>query len=1114
MKKAFILLAIIVGIGSLIASARTPPTFAQEPTTLTLWHAWQGEEKTFVEQKAATYQDAQIEITTFETEDELQSALLGAAANNGGPDLYLGPDRWKDQLIEEGLANAYCLPGQCPECEGANPPPWCRYASGNFDYSRNQDFHAIGLCRPDEPCDFCTGNDIPRWCWAANLDPATAPDIFQAGFADQFDDGVFPIGIPIWWDSPLVFVRPGWWFIENVQDLPFQSAEVVELEQNEPGAIYLDESVMNGLPEPLPYSTIVDAARAEPEPQPWQAGLLASGATGVLSLWEEAGPLYLTPLRDYRPQPDVQGIYMNPNTDNKTQALDFAYMLADEDSQVELFNASGRLPTHGDAWEAIAPAEPAGLVAGVEAPQPTNLGRQSLQAFLGTSDLPYIQLPELQPEFDSNTCGQVASTYYQQFTDNANITDAEKAHALFSTRQFASMCRRAMPTFTEGPCAEEAETFFANKLASEYHTPGSIMNSRTAAERTFEACRSDTPPDTLTVWHAWQNNEKTLLEDLAANYPESTIELVGFDTEENLREELGNVEEGASIPDLYIGPHTWADDLIESGLADAYCLPNQCEECRGPNAPSWCPYATGNFGHGRNTDFGIAGLCRPGQCPQCFGDTPPRWCKAANLDPALAPDIFQMSFATIINDDPFPIGIPIWWEHVGIAIRPGWFIENEQLLPESVDDIVQRFQDDTDIVHLDESLFDGHPIPFPADRLRNVFEGDPGPQPSVAGVLVSRARGFPSLQEQAGPLLQTPLSDYQPQLKVQGVYMNPNTENKSQALDFAYVLADEDTQMEIFAQSGRLPTHNEAWADAVEQQQTSQSGVDLDRGLVEFGRQSMLGFVGNQPEIDLDTLIPPEFGDGVCGQVAQQRYEEMTSMSGFNEDDRAEAVIFLQEFATVCRFSLPDYGDGFCARRAEYTFAKAMATRYDMPGGFAESKNKAEDTFNACKNWMHEIVRPDLGGRLEHRVGQLDVTVNVPASALTQEIDMVIQSDADTSVTTGTRLLGTVFSINAYQRTTSQPITRFEQTITISVGYTDSQLGRLNEISLALFYWDIQSDQWVKLSNSTVDEDNNQVTAELDHLTTFAVRGLESTDNGNGDGDGDEHGTYVPLIMK
>ena len=54
--------------------------------------------------------------------------------------------------------------------------------------------------------------------------------------------------------------------------------------------------------------------------------------------------------------------------------------------------------------------------------------------------------------------------------------------------------------------------------------------------------------------------------------------------------------------------------------------------------------------------------------------------------------------------------------------------------------------------------------------------------------------------------------------------------------------------------------------------------------------------------------------------------------------------------------------------------------------------------------------------------------------------------------------------------------------------YSDADLKGINESTLAVYYWDTATSQWVKLGG-TVDLTNNKITATTSHFTQFAVLG-------------------------
>jgi hypothetical protein len=620
----------------------------------------------------------------------------------------------------------------------------------------------------------------------------------------------------------------------------------------------------------------------------------------------------------------------------------------------------------------------------------------------------------------------------------------------------------------------------------------------------------------LTLWHAWQGAEKTFLEQLAADYQGAEIEVTSFATDDELLSALRTAANTGDAPNLYLGPSDWSDELREMGIADAYCRPNQCPQCEGPNPPPWCEYATGNFGSSLNTDFNVVGICRPGGgCEVCLGPDAPRWCERVQFEQGPELDIFQADFVDIFDDGVFPVGIPVRWAHNAVAHRPGWFAENQQQVPGSLDEALQLETNNPGAVYLDnDSVLDGDPIPFPAlqDFIDAVVD-DPSPQPSDAGILATGETAIQRLQAEVGPLFQPSLADYQPQPIVEGVYMNPATEQISQALDFAYLIADEETQVDLYEQTGRLPTHGEAWQMITENEDEPQPG-EIVQNLVTFGQQSMLAFTGKQPDLtipdDLVDIPPPPFGTDACGREAWEWYRENTAGENLSRPERSLYYTSALDMAARCRMYQPIEDDGFCAERASTVFASMFFDEHAMATGVQESQDAALARYNLCRlRWVFDQFGPEVGaGNLEHIIGGLTIQLTIPSQTFTDTTDVVIQDGADTEVMTDAdTLVGSVFAINAYNAASQQPVTELTQSISITVEYDDDLPGNLDETRLALFRWDDAVGQWNEVPGSQWNPAQNTVSANLEHLTTFAVRettGVPQQDNR----------IYLPLVVR
>ena len=85
--------------------------------------------------------------------------------------------------------------------------------------------------------------------------------------------------------------------------------------------------------------------------------------------------------------------------------------------------------------------------------------------------------------------------------------------------------------------------------------------------------------------------------------------------------------------------------------------------------------------------------------------------------------------------------------------------------------------------------------------------------------------------------------------------------------------------------------------------------------------------------------------------------------------------------------------------------------------------------------------------------------------------------------------IGHAFDITAVYSDTGAPAQPVSgQTLTIMVQYTDADKGPAIESTLALYWWNGVA--WSRQGiTSTVDIVNNVITAQVDHLSTFAVLG-------------------------
>lgn len=91
------------------------------------------------------------------------------------------------------------------------------------------------------------------------------------------------------------------------------------------------------------------------------------------------------------------------------------------------------------------------------------------------------------------------------------------------------------------------------------------------------------------------------------------------------------------------------------------------------------------------------------------------------------------------------------------------------------------------------------------------------------------------------------------------------------------------------------------------------------------------------------------------------------------------------------------------------------------------------------------------------------------------------------------------FEVEAIRHSDGQPAS-VTKPYTITVQYTETEIGTAEEATLALHYWN--GSQWVEGPTSTVDTTNNMVTATPDHFSEWALAGTVP-----------DHRAYLPVIV-
>ncbi|WP_426753470.1 hypothetical protein [Myxococcus sp. Y35] len=343
---------------------------AQDFAEVHVWHSLGGAaEQAFVEAVDAYQGNSgnEVVVSQFSSQQELYQALQVARHSGTLPDVLLGNHTMAPELLEDGLINAYCLPGECPECESGNPPRWCAYASNGYYGDYEGSFEATMIpelemsperCLMDD-CGECQQSDIarPQYCdYVANSGGARL-DMIQASFAMWHPDWrwPFPFGVPWWWEYLSVGFDRDRLDMHGLE-VPTNISMAQELLSiNQAGYLWDYDGEWCGTPPrriKVP-GWVNEVMGSSPDPIPAsEADLFVVPSSQLASLVSEVPGLQVATLEDHRPEIIVDGAFVLSTTQNRSASLDFAYELANPDFQLQSIDGTSLLPAHGQAFGA------------------------------------------------------------------------------------------------------------------------------------------------------------------------------------------------------------------------------------------------------------------------------------------------------------------------------------------------------------------------------------------------------------------------------------------------------------------------------------------------------------------------------------------------------------------------------------------------------------------------------------------------------------------------------------------------------------------------------------------------------------------------------------------
>jgi len=140
-------------------------------------------------------------------------------------------------------------------------------------------------------------------------------------------------------------------------------------------------------------------------------------------------------------------------------------------------------------------------------------------------------------------------------------------------------------------------------------------------------------------------------------------------------------------------------------------------------------------------------------------------------------------------------------------------------------------------------------------------------------------------------------------------------------------------------------------------------------------------------------------------------------------------------------------------------------------------------------------VTASEGGTVEATTEEgTSAKVTLPAGAVSADTEITVTPVGTAESVGGTPPAGS-FMVGDYVYTFTatvdgETVSEFDQAVTLTFTYTDDQVSDLDESNLTIYYWDSDVSEWIALE-STVDSDNNTVTASTTHFSDFVLMGEE-----------------------
>lgn len=181
-----------------------------------------------------------------------------------------------------------------------------------------------------------------------------------------------------------------------------------------------------------------------------------------------------------------------------------------------------------------------------------------------------------------------------------------------------------------------------------------------------------------------------------------------------------------------------------------------------------------------------------------------------------------------------------------------------------------------------------------------------------------------------------------------------------------------------------------------------------------------------------------------------------------------------------------------------YTFTPTKTGFTFAPGSRSAGlpPDQSGKDFTATGTPISQVI-PTAGGSLTSADGS--TTIQFPNGAVSADTEVSFTPQARWPVDSGLR--GTDHFIQLEAEQGGQPLSQFEQPVTITIEYTAQSIGNVDPTTLMLYWWN--GSQWTLQGITLVSHNGNTITSTTTHTGLFALLGEPELE-----------AVYLPVILR